>query len=513
MRKQKEPSRLIPAGALLLFVVTVGMFLLVMQARRPAAPAVTPAPGRDAPAAPGIYRPGREPVLGLDVRAQPGVTPTTLLHYRQRGVTNVLIAGSWDGWQRKYPLTRRGDLWVADVTVLGLTLGRYEYKFIPDGQWEPGENRLLFVNKEGRLQRPRDVIFAARMERSDRIDIYFSRPLRDSATVRAQLVPECPIREITWGQGKDGRELLGYAVAGDHVTFCLSEETYGVRLEAGDRVNVAGSFNGWTSTAEGWALTRVKGTRLWEGTFSVAGVGTPPANDLPTFKFVINGARWLDPPLLAPNAESDGEGHVNMVIDPSLSSCPVLHIHTHGPLDLSAGYTVVVESDDERPAYAVVTPGAALDRVSSTRPLGALLDRTGKRTGFRLFAPRAQEVALCLYDGPEYEAPGRAGGFLEPAERHAMTLNGGDGVWEVWLDGLRVGAYYSYRVDGAQGSGDGFNAAVPIGDPYARAVAHEGANSMVMDPTAGQAWFKGWTDSAWRTPAWSEAVIYETHVR
>ncbi|NQU39562.1 MAG: hypothetical protein HQ523_06385 [Lentisphaerae bacterium] len=511
-RRATETSRLVPAVVLCGFVVVVGLVFLVMGGGRPRAKVVSPTPSTT-PAAPRVYSSGQEPVQGLDIRALPGVRPTTMIHYRQPGIAKVMIAGSWDGWKVKRPLTRRGDLWVFDIADLEVGVGRFEYKFLPNGHWEPGENRLFFVNKEGKLQRPRDIIFTARMERSDRIDVYFGRPLHNRESVTVELAPEVPIRTIEWDTGRDGRELLGYAVAGDFVTFCMSEPTYGTILEDEDRVTVAGSFNGWDAASGAWELKRIEKTRLWQGVFSLGAVQSGAGSALPEFKFVINGSRWLDPPLLAPNAESDNKGHVNMVLDPTLSSSPVLHIHTTHPLDLSVGHTVVLESEGEQPAYAIVTPGAALDRIVSQRQLGVLLDHERKRTGFRLFAPRASSVELCFYDGPQGQVPGQAAGLASPSETVPMMRNRSDGVWDVWVDELRIGAYYSYRVDGAQGTGDGFNAERPVGDPYARAMVNEDGHSIVIDPTAGRSWFKGWTDTAWRSPAWSDMVIYETHVR
>ncbi len=465
-------------------------------------------PADDIPPLPADYAPGDEPILGPDVHAVPGATPTTMLYYREKGLTNLLVVGSWSAWGTKQPLVRRGNIWGLDIAELGLEMGRYEFKFLPNGTWEDGDNRLLFVNEEGCLEQPQDLIFAARMDRSDRINVFLRRALPDLDSVRVHLVPDTPVKSVKWDAGSDGRALLGYAMAGDQVSFCMAEATYGVTLDGGDRVHVAGSFNGWNGSAAAWELKRDEATRHWEGTFALNGVAAKP---LPEFKFVINGSRWLDPPLMAPNADSDDRGHVNLVVDPALSVGPVLTIETDGPLDLSEGHSVVIDSDDAAPAFAVVTPGDALDRIKSDRQLGVILDRADDRTGFRLFAPRATEVTLCFYDGPEYKKPGE--GFLAPRETFAMIRDRSDGVWEVWLEGLRTGSYYSFLVNGAQGNGDGFNPVVPIGDPYCRAAVHEWGNSIVMDPTAGQEWFKGWTDAGWKTPAWSDAVIYETHVR
>lgn len=344
-----------------------------------------------------------------------------MLYYRQPGVTNVLVCGSWGSWLIKHPMTRRGNTWGFDLAPLELEMGRYAYKFLPDGEWEKGINRLLYVNGEGFLEKPQDLILAARMDRSNRINVFLRRALPDPESVDVRLRPETPIKAVTWDRGSDGRELM------------------------------------------------------------------------------------------ASNAESDGKGPVNLVVDPTLSAGPVLRIETEAPLDLSEGHAVVLDMEDGAPVFAIVAPGDALDAIRSQQPLGVIIDRANNRTGFRLFAPRATEVTLCLYDGPTCWTAEKE--LIAPRATVAMRHNKTAGVWEAWLDGVRFGTYYHYRVDGAQGNGDNFSPGMPVGDPYTLAAVHERANCIVMDPDAGREWFKGWTDSAWETPPWGEAIIYETHVR
>jgi 1,4-alpha-glucan branching enzyme len=46
---------------------------------------------------------------------------------------SVYVAGSFNGWdQSKTPMRREGNGW---KTTLSLAPGRYEYKFVVDGQW------------------------------------------------------------------------------------------------------------------------------------------------------------------------------------------------------------------------------------------------------------------------------------------------------------------------------------------------------------------------------------------
>jgi pullulanase/glycogen debranching enzyme len=459
----------------------------------------------------------RDVVLSPDRREVPGETVTGLLFYRHPTATNVLVAGSWDRWTEFRPMSAGAGEWTLDVASLRLPFGRHEFKFLPNGQWEPGENRILYINDEGLVERPPDLILAARLEEPSRVDIYFRagfpggapRPPERTPACRVRLVPPVPAARVEWIEGGGSRGLLGCSVSGDLVTFCLDEGLYGISIANTSRVSVAGSFNGW-SPGDGrapWLLTDPDDDGVWEGAFPLPVVGDVQ------FKFVVNGARWLEPPRDAPNAVPDGRGNRNLRVDPQRAQSPVLRVFTGQPLPLAETRAIVIEGLADRALYAVVTPGAALDRIRSDKPLGAVLDRAGGRTAYRLFAPRASRVDLCFYDGPERERSGAAGGPIAPAQVVPLHRDDADGVWEVSLPGLHAGRYYAFRAEGPEGPGEAFNARAVFADPYARAVAHARNNGIVVDPDATNEWFSGWTDGDYRPPAWRDAVLYEAHIR
>ena len=111
-------------------------------------------------------------------------------------------------------------------------------------------------------------------------------------------------------------------------------------------------------------------------------------------------------------------------------------------------------------------------------PFGAELTLAGVR--FRLWAPRAKDVALVLNDGPR--VPMQA----EPEGWFSMTS-----------DKAGVGSRYRYLVDG-----------VACPDPASR-FQPDGVHgaSEVIDPTAYE-----WGDVSWRGLRWHELVIYELHL-
>jgi malto-oligosyltrehalose trehalohydrolase len=115
-------------------------------------------------------------------------------------------------------------------------------------------------------------------------------------------------------------------------------------------------------------------------------------------------------------------------------------------------------------------------------PFGAqVLDDAGTR--FRLWAPSARQVELCLPDG----VPER------------IVMDARDEGWhEAVVQGAGSGTRYRYRIDGA----------LEVPDPASRFNREDvHGHSLVVDPCDYQ-----WGDQGWRGRPWQEAVVYELHV-
>jgi glycogen operon protein len=163
-------------------------------------------------------------------------------------------------------------------------------------------------------------------------------------------------------------------------------------------------------------------------------------------------------------------------------------------------------------------------------PLGA--HPRGNGINFAIFSRHATGVRLDLFDAPEDAMPARS--IILNAARNKT----GD-IWHVWLEGIRPGQFYGFRVAGpyAPHAGHRFNPVKLVVDPYARATAsipgRDFHAALGYDPLAPEkdlslsevddavdapkcviahVHFDWQGDQPLRHP-WESTVIYELHVR
>jgi len=144
--------------------------------------------------------------------------------------------------------------------------------------------------------------------------------------------------------------------------------------------------------------------------------------------------------------------------------------------------------------------GKILDSIYSDKELGCTVKKEG--TTFRLFAPRATEVMLVLFD--DYDSD---------KGQDIKMVRDSNGIWEYFSLGRLYGKYYGYRVEGPQGPGEKFDSAVVIGDPYSKAVVsknnyHHPTKSLIIDTKYN------WDGDTFVIPSnHNELIIYEAHIR
>jgi malto-oligosyltrehalose trehalohydrolase len=116
-------------------------------------------------------------------------------------------------------------------------------------------------------------------------------------------------------------------------------------------------------------------------------------------------------------------------------------------------------------------------------PFGAQLQSDGS-VRFRLWAPKARQVELCLAKGDR--------------SSHVPIDSVGDGWHELITSEAKTGDSYWFRIDGDK----------RVPDPASRFQPHDvHGPSEVVDPNAFD-----WQDGAWCGRPWKDAVIYELHV-
>ncbi|MCO5045523.1 MAG: alpha-amylase family glycosyl hydrolase [Kiritimatiellae bacterium] len=466
----------------------------------------------------GIASRADEPPLTPKTRHVPGIKATHWLRYADPMARTVEVAGTWNQWAGGVPMTQTNrDVYVLDVTKLPIEKpGRYEYKFIVNGIWETGDNREFVINDDHMLERPPHAIVAAQLDGRNEITVYLKQPLANTNNLRVAIEPAVPVRELQAIPGQPDKNLRGYLLAGAWITFVFDERTYGVNIPPTTKVTVAGNFNWWNPQggANGvWQLQDDDDDGIWEVSVPIEGLPVPENEPFPMFRFVLNDSQWMDAPANAANRVRDPNGNINLKIDFNETGISTLKVFTAEPMSLSQTYNIVMDGLASRRVREVIAVGKLLDSVTTTKELGAHLNKERAITTYRLFAPRATSVSLNLFTTPEYEVQRPTYRRMVPAERYPMIKDERDGVWEISLVGLDTGKYYAFSVDGPQGNSEAFNGQAFISDPYSFASAHSMNSSIVMDREATNEWFGGWTATEWKAPPRENLVIYETHIR
>lgn len=169
------------------------------------------------------------------------------------------------------------------------------------------------------------------------------------------------------------------------------------------------------------------------------------------------------------------------------------------------------------PNYTKPTTTAYKIEIGRTHPLGSKADADG--VNFSVFSERATSVQLLLFESHDAPQPSQ---IIELDPKVNKTFH----FWHVYVEGLKVGAHYAYRVEGPNdlhGAGNRFNKNKVLIDPYAKSNttslwrriealdSHDNvANSMrsvVIDISDYD-----WEDDSPLNRPMSETVIYEMHI-
>ncbi len=140
-----------------------------------------------------------------------------------------------------------------------------------------------------------------------------------------------------------------------------------------------------------------------------------------------------------------------------------------------------------------------LDKYYSDKKLGSFVEN-GK-TYFRLFAPSAKKVQLCIFNKPE-----------ETIGKEYLLVKDENGVWETAVDGELYGKFYGFKI---LHEGDNqHNPDMPVCvDPYAKAVT---TYTTYLNPRRAIVVKDkpyDWENTVCVERDWRDLIIYEMHVR
>jgi pullulanase/glycogen debranching enzyme len=149
------------------------------------------------------------------------------------------------------------------------------------------------------------------------------------------------------------------------------------------------------------------------------------------------------------------------------------------------------------------SPGALDDLYSNAATAALGVSTASRETRFALWAPTAQQVALCLHSG----------GAGPASKVTALRLDAETGVWTAALPGDLSGQYYTYLVD-VQVDGIGI-VRNRVTDPYAISLTTDSRRAYVADLRSPRLKPSEWDThpAPARVQHRTDAVIYELHVR
>jgi pullulanase len=177
------------------------------------------------------------------------------------------------------------------------------------------------------------------------------------------------------------------------------------------------------------------------------------------------------------------------------------------PATLQRGQSLIAVEDAQGRVlrWSVAQTARALDAIyaSAEEEPSLGVSVTAKGSAYKLWAPTADRVELCVYPGPDAAASARL----------PMTRDERTGIWSVDAPGVRSATYYRYLVElFVPGVGRVRNL---VTDPYSVSLSADSARSYVADLSEPRLQPRGWSASRIpdrvKTP--TDMVVYELHVR
>ncbi len=118
------------------------------------------------------------------------------------------------------------------------------------------------------------------------------------------------------------------------------------------------------------------------------------------------------------------------------------------------------------------------------------------KTKFRIHSPNSNDVYLVIFKE-----------FDDTSGNEYKMISTKSGDWEIELEGIGVGTYYGYRLEGVYN-----DSSIIIADPYSKSAVTQNnfrhvAKSLIVDDTFY------WDGDTWSKTKMNDLVIYEAHLR
>jgi pullulanase len=333
--------------------------------------------------------------------------------------------------------------------------------------------------------------------------VELDRDWRSTRPPQFTLGSQCPALDgLSADEGLMAAVSYRYFVnAAGEMVFALTPEHGTVIDSERDTIYVAGDFNGWQQAVgrEEWQLKpgALEGEPVLMCVVPSAALLEPPGQ---RFKFVTGENQWIGLPADSPNLVRDAEGNLNRVIDPARTGRHLWRFSLAQPLELSDAWSVAWANKTDTEVVPIV-PRNFFYELKSDLPLGALV--RGNETIFRIFAPRARSVKLFFCEDLSQKTSAQT---FELSRR--ADADGAAGVWEIALGQNLHRWFYWYMIDGVREGAGRFDPTMEVLDPYALAAVCRDGPGIVLD----RAWV-GQGDRDFKTPAWHDLIIVESHVR
>ncbi len=318
----------------------------------------------------------------------------------------------------------------------------------------------------------------------------------DAAMPPVQFSAPAKIRRLTRMTPREWSRFSGYCFEKNSAApiFVLWPELYPQFDFRADPPRVAGTFNDWNPDH----YFEMK-PEMRDGTTVFVLHALPVmmrGEKSPDFKFVTRSGNWIEPPNFSQNRVADSEGRYNYRIIPERTGRHVFRFVSETPASLAAHDLLVWTEPGNEHSIPVFRGDFLLQRVSELEP-GVFAE--GKKTRFRLFAPRATNVVVEFFD------PKKSAG----APTRLTLVPHGDGIWEVTAAGDLHGWHYRYFVAGENADGTtAFDEKFPILDPYALAAVSPRGPGIIVDTQKIT-----YPKTQYTPPAPTDLVIVEAHVR